>query len=166
MSRAERSLSLPWAPRPFAGEALGSWLGRLASAYRMDVDAFAAYAGVSIDFDRTRGNWLALPPLSRSDNEGLRALCRFPEGDLPEPYHADGPAKLGYCRRCLYLNPLDVTAPYWQARWLLDTDSPWCRTHSQHYEYTSRKVVRDHRNMRRLLRSISRRSAALERAAR
>jgi hypothetical protein len=85
VSQAERAPSLPWAPRPFDGEALGSWLGRLAATYRMDVDEFAAYAGVSIDFDRTRGNWLALPPLSRSDSEALRVLCRLPEGDLPEP---------------------------------------------------------------------------------
>jgi hypothetical protein len=97
----------------------------------MDVDDFVSYAGVSIDFDRMRGNWLAVPPLSRCDNDRLRNICRLPAGDLPEPYKADAPPKLGYCHRCLYLNPLDVTAPYWQARWLLDMDSAWCSRHGQ-----------------------------------
>lgn len=158
MSKAEQPL--PWAPRPFDGEALGSWLGRLAAAYGIDVDDFAANVGLSIDFERTGANWLALPPLSPRDGERLRMLCRMPTGDLPESYDGDAPAKLAYCHRCLYLNPVDVTAPYWHARWLVGLDRPWCSTHGQCYESTCLSALRGHRNMRRLLRLISRRRAA------
>lgn len=162
MSQAEPTL--PWAPRPFDGEALGSWLGRLAAAYGMEVDEFAAQAGLSIDLGHV-ANWLALPPLSRCDGERLRVLCRLPAASLPAPYDAETPARLGYCPRCLYLNPVDVSAPYWQARWLLGIDSPWCSAHGLRHEYTSRHLVRGHRNMRRLLRAINRMHAARERAA-
>lgn len=158
MSRAERSLPLPWAPRPFEGEALGSWLGRLAAAYGMNVDPFAASTGLSIDFGRI-DNWLALPALLPSDVERLSALCRLPTADLPAPYEGEAPAQLIYCHRCLCLNPLDITAPYWQARWLLGMDSAWCSTHDQRYERTTLSSVRNRRNMPRLLRAISCRRA-------
>lgn len=162
MSSAERTL--PWAPRPLDGEALGSWLGRLAAAYGMHVDDFAAYAGLSIDFGHIV-NWLALPPLSPSDGERLRTLCRLPAGDLPAPYDEEAPAKLTYCYRCLYFNHVDITAPYWQARWLTGTDNPWCNTHGQRHERTTRAAVRDYRNMRRLSKVISQRRSARARAA-
>ena len=154
MNRTERSL--PWAPRPFQDEALGSWFGRLAAAYGLDVDDFAAYAGLSIDFTSAGGNWLALPRLSSGDSERLRTLCRLPTKGLPVAYETDAPARLGYCHHCLYLNPLDVTAPYWPAHWLLGMDGPRCSQHDQPYERTSPSVVRRHRNMRRLLGIVSR----------
>ena len=81
----------------------------MAAAYGMDVDDFAAYAGLSINLDRSEANWLALPPLSPRDGERLRMLCRMPTGDLPTPYDGAAPAKLTYCYRCLYLKPVDVT---------------------------------------------------------
>ena len=163
MSRPERAL--PWAPRPFAGEALGSWLGRLAAAYVMDVDEFAAYAGVSIDPDRARANWLALPSPAPADCERLAGLCRLPICELPAPYEAETPARLGYCHRCLHLNPVDVTAPYWQAGWLTDANTRHCAVHGQRYERTTLSAVREHRNMKRLLCFISRTRAAQERVA-
>ena len=163
MSRAERSL--PWAPRPFEGEALGSWVGRLAAVYGMTVDEFAAYAGLTVDLSGSGANWLAVPGISLGDRQRLSALCRLPVGDLPAPCKADKPARLAYCHRCLYLNPLDVTAPYWRASWLVGVDNPRCATHDQRYEYTSLAALRQHRNMKSLLHFISQTREARQRAA-
>ena len=43
--------SQPWpvAPRPFDDEAFGSWLGRLASRYRIGVDDLVRAAGIELD---------------------------------------------------------------------------------------------------------------------
>ena len=163
MNRPERAL--PWAPRPFEGEALGSWLGRLAAAYGMTVDEFVAYAGLSVDLGGSGANWLALPEMSPGDRERLAALCRLAVVDLPAACKAGTATRLGYCHRCLYLNPLDVTAPYWRASWLVGTDDQRCATHEQCYERTSLAALRQHRNMKSLLHFISRAREARQRAA-
>ena len=163
VSRAEPLL--PWAPRPFKDEAFGGWLGRLAAAYAMSVEEFADYAGLSAELDCGRVNWLGLPKPGPGDCERLARLCRLPSSELPAAYEADAPACLAYCHRCLYLNPADVTAPYWQASWLAAAGGQHCGVHGRRYEQTCLSVLRGQRNMKRLLHVISRTRAARARAA-
>ena len=164
MSRADGHL--PWAPRLFEGEAFGSWVGRLAGAYGMGVDEIASYAGVSLGLEGDCSNWLALPTPSSNDVQRLAALCRLPIFQLQTTFGSSRETRVGrftYCHRCLYLNPLDVTAPYWHARWLASSASDWCATHDRRYEYTRASALRQHRNMKRLLRFISRDRIARQR---
>ena len=110
----------PMVPRPFANEALGSWFGRIAARYRMNVDELAAAGHLHLDFgDRCR-EWLLMPPLNTADRVRLAFLSGVRERLLPLPY--TGPAvskvktRLAFCEKCLWLNPLDVAAPYWKAQ--------------------------------------------------
>lgn len=132
----------------------------------MSVEEFADYAGLSIDLGCARANWLALPKKPDSgDCKRLARLCRLPGSELPAAYEADAPARLAYCHLCLYLNPSDVTAPYWQASWLASTGGQHCGVHGQRYEQTCLSILREHRNMKRLLHSISGTRIARARAA-
>jgi hypothetical protein len=54
---------LPVAPRPFPGESMGGWLGRLASRYRLPLKRFATYYGLELPLATTKVGWLLLPPL-------------------------------------------------------------------------------------------------------
>ena len=157
VSKAEQTL--PWAPRPFEGEALGSWLGRLAAAYGLTVDEFAAYAGVTLDCGKDAENWLATSEPSRRDRRRLAALCRLPISQLPDSFMSSSdsrPGRLAYCCRCLFLNPLDVSAPYWHARWLSSNEREQCPNHGDRYEYIRQSALGQHRNMKQLLRFVSR----------
>ena len=166
VSKAEQTL--PWAPRPFEGEALGSWLGRLAAAYGLTVDEFAGYAGVTLDCGEDTENWLAIAEPSRRDRRRLAALCRLPISQLPDAFISSSntrSGRLAYCHRCLVLNPLDVTAPYWQARWLSSNERERCPNHGLQYEYIRLSALRQHRNMKRLLRFVSRDRLRRQRAS-
>ena len=66
----------------------------------MVVDELASYTP-DLDLGCSRAHWLALPALSRVDCKRLAALCRLSPADLPAPYEAGAPAKLGYCYRRL-----------------------------------------------------------------
>ena len=154
----------PWAPRPFAGEALGGWIGRLAAAYRMTVDELSTYAGLSADACVV--NWLAVAPLEVEDQRRLATLCRLSVADLPQAHLTEGLASLTYCYHCLVLNHEDVTAPYWRASWLSAAEEVRCDILGHATQRTSLAVLRDHRNMKALMRFIRRRKASREREAR
>lgn len=157
MRRAERSF--PWAPRPFDDEALGGWIGRLAGAYRMTVDELADYAGLSVDMSIP--NWLAIA-LQGEDRRRLAALCRLSDEELPRGHDREKPAHLEYCYRCLILNPVDVTAPYWRASWLEGFEREWCQSRCPLIQRTSLAVLRGNRNMAALVQLICQRRNSRE----
>ena len=66
-----------------------------------------------------------------------------------------------YCYKCLYLNPADVTAPYWKARWLSESESPYL-LHRDSGNWVAPSHLKDNPNMRRLLRFISRKRYRVE----
>jgi hypothetical protein len=44
-------------PRPFADETFGSWFGRVAARYRLDVDQLAAAADIQLDLGPNYERW-------------------------------------------------------------------------------------------------------------
>lgn len=154
-----RTPEAPWpvAPRPFLDEAFGSWFGRLAARYRMTVDELAEIAGVNLS---GIGTWLSMPPPSGDDLQRLARLCRVePTVLVALPSESDSEIRracFGYCHTCLFLNPVDVTAPYWKAGWLQGQALP-CTRHRDGHDYITATAVRRERNLAKLLRFISRR---------
>lgn len=113
---------LPVSPRPFFDEAMGSWLGRIAGLYRMPLAEINARYQLKLPLDVTRVGWLLLPSLSADTMQRLESLTRVslsriqelqtPEGWIREEH------RWCFCRSCLAMNKADLTAPYWQRRWL------------------------------------------------
>lgn len=149
----------PWpvVPRPFADEAFGSWFGRLALRYRIDVDELATQADVELDFGRDCSHWLATPTptgsslrrlgvLTRIDREELRLLGGVKERD----------DTFWFCERCFFLNPEDVTAPYWKSGWLMKPERK-CSTCGRDCASVSSRVLSRRKNMRSLQHFISKR---------
>lgn len=150
----------PVAPRPFAVEPIGSWLGRVAARYRMSVDELAQMYDLELDFDRPNNAWLVplrieqatvdrLARLARVEADDLNALQWLPIGSAPRTH-------LAYCPVCIFLNPLDVTSPCWKREWL-DASATWCSIHAQPLRRLSITSLRTCSNFDRLLCVISRR---------
>ena len=164
-----RTPEAPWpvAPRPFPDEAFGGWFGRLAGRYRMTVDELARIAQLRLDLGQEYGGWLSAPLPRHDDLLRLCRLCRLQPSTLLALGEAtatsSGPKRVdfGYCHNCLFLNPQDVTAPYWKAPWLLGQALP-CPKHGSYDHVTGATLARE-RNLNKLLKFISRRRSWLER---
>lgn len=132
----------PWpvAPRPFDGEAFGSWLGRLAGKYSMTVEQLWMHADLGPMPALTRWKWLLFPPVPLESLERLSQLTHVrverltamqtPIGWVYERRH------LQYCYPCLILNPADVCSPFWKREWLDPTFST-CVQHPGKLESTT-----------------------------
>ena len=157
------SLQWPVAPRPFEDEAFGSWFGRLAAKYGINVLELAQSAGVGVDVGENASTWLGAAVPGASAVRRLAHLCRMPAAQLGRLRElSQGSAKrFYYCYRCLYLNAADVTAPYWKAQWLGESERP-CLLHPDSNSWVTPGHLRSHPNMRRLLRFISRQRYRLE----
>ena len=107
---------LPFAPRAFPDEALGSWIGRLAARYRIGVSQLDADYDLGLDLSGPLA-WLSPATMSWGSLERLRWLARFPvaamSGLAVEPAAVKGKGTW-YCRRCVFLNPLEVESPYFE----------------------------------------------------
>ncbi|WP_407830811.1 TniQ family protein [Verminephrobacter eiseniae] len=106
--------ALPVAPRPFADEILGGWIGRLAGRYRMSVSEFAAVHALELGLESGAG-WLLIPALQPETLTRIAVLTRIEEARIAE---VKAPVSwiiwrthFVYCPRCVFLNPLDVTSP-------------------------------------------------------
>jgi hypothetical protein len=148
-------MPLPFAPRPFADEALGRWIGRLAARYRIGVLQLDA------DYELRLGltgplAWLVPAPMSSETLERLCWLTRF-------PLHATSALEVTevnvrsalYCRRCVFLNPLEVESPYWKRDWLLPNVF-FCSAHKERLTALPDGRVRACANMLELIRAVSR----------
>lgn len=153
---------VPWpvAPRPFEDEAFGSWFGRLALRYRMNVDELAGVAGVTLDFGQDCRRWLPMAPPVGGSLQRLAMLCRVSSEVLANlgagTQPGTRPSSFGYCHACLFVNPVDVASPYWKASWLQDPANR-CPLHDADFDYVRETTLADQRNFHRLLRFISRR---------
>ena len=148
----------PVAPRPFAVEPIGGWLGRVAARYRMSVDELALLYELELAFDRPVSSWLVVGRMGAATIDSLARLARVDPESL---YAMQGPAgpghatHLAYCPSCLFLNPLDITAPCWRKEWF-DASSNGCAIHAQRLTYLSITSLRKCDNFDKLLRVISR----------
>lgn len=159
----------PLVPMPFAGEALGGWFGRIAARYRMNVDELARAGGLNFDFSDDCCDWLAIPRLTLADRSRLAFLTGVHEEVLPEPYTGPGTrvtkSRFSFCEKCLWLNPLDVTTPFWKAEWA-DAVEERCPIHRTEFDYIIGQELSKCKNMRRLLTCIEKRSRKKRRVER
>lgn len=148
----------PVAPRPFAVEPIGGWLGRVAARYRMSVDELALLYGLELAFSRPGNAWLLV---GRIGGPTIDRLARLARVDPESLYAMQGPAgpeqstQLAYCPSCLFLNPLDITAPCWRQEWFA-APSSGCAIHAQPWSNLSITSLRECDNFDKLLRVISR----------
>jgi hypothetical protein len=77
-------LDSPWpvVPRPFADETFGSWFGRLALRYRIDVGELLLQAGVEFDFGHDCSHGLATPTPTGSSLGRRGVLSSMSREDL------------------------------------------------------------------------------------
>jgi hypothetical protein len=98
----------PVALRPFADEALGSWLGRLASRYRLSLEAFAERYEIELPWDATDVGWMLMPPLPETTLSRIARVVRMEIRDIeaiqmPASWAVDR-EDLPVCATCLFIN--------------------------------------------------------------
>ena len=157
-SLISRHRPLPFAPRPFEAEVLGGWIGRIVSRYRMSVQEFAATCELDLQMPDGR-EWLLMPKLKPQMVDHLAALTRISAQDICEiqaPLYWEGRrTHFCYCARCVFLNPLDVTAPIWRREWL-DQSQPGCSVHGDEFQTLPAGRVLACTNLDKLLAMVSR----------
>ena len=119
MSRPER----PWphVPKPFGDEALGSWFGRIAGRFEMDVDELAAAGQLDLDLGAEPCGWLTMRAPTPENRARLSFFTGVAERLFPQPGRGlpdDASDRwYFYCQQCLWMNREDVRAPYWKTHW-------------------------------------------------
>jgi len=151
----------PWphAPRPFEDEAFGSWVGRVASRYRMTVEMAWEINGLGPLPALTSAGWILFAPLNDYALDKLAALARV-EAETIASIQTPGSwmvarRRLPFCFRCLVINPLDVSAPYWKRAWLNPSIIECCE-HGAQLETAPPSVLRRAGNMQQLISSVGR----------
>lgn len=154
-------LAWPVAPRPFAVEPISGWLGRVAARYRMSVHELAQLYGLEGTFDGPNSAWLEVSSFTDATLDKLAALARLNVAELKAlqwPLGATpaqcGRRQLAYCPSCLFLNPLDVTAPCWKREWLVSVMST-CPIHLRPMQNVSSLSLRKCGNFDHVLKAVS-----------
>lgn len=137
---------------------LGGWIGRVAARYRMSVEEFAAAHELDLQTGVVAG-WLLMPALRERSVDAVAALTRISKArikgiDVP-PAWTGAQHYFCYCPRCVFLNPLDVTAPIWKAEWL-DPNLAACPTHTDEFRRLRSSSVLACKNFDQLLALVSR----------
>ena len=146
---------LPFAPRPFADEALGSWVGRLAARYRIGVAQLDADYELGLDLTGPL-SWLSPAPMSSPTLERLGWLTRIAPGAISALAVETASVKARgtwYCCRCVFINPMEVESPYWKRGWLLANVS-YCVVHKERLVVLPAGKVRVCANMLELIRAV------------
>jgi hypothetical protein len=61
--------------------------------------------------------------------------------------------RLPVCGACLFVNPFDVTAPYWMRHWLAPDASP-CKTHAEEAHWIEAEHLRPCRHFAEVLKVV------------
>lgn len=152
----------PWpvAPRPFADEPLGGWLGRVAARYRLGVWQLCEAYGLDTGTTDSSMGWLLLPPQPARNIEALAMLARLDVRTLESmqtPVQWPLARRLAaYFPRCLFLNDLDVTSPCWRRSWL-DPAATWCARHARPLGSVAAGKLRHCRNFNGVVQTVGRR---------
>ena len=111
---------------------MGGWLGRVAALYKMSVVQLCDDYGLDLAREAGSCGWLVQAPVGGENLARLAWLARLDEETL---HQIQTPAAwvikrhaFPYCAHCLFVNPVDVTAPRWKREWL-DPAAVWCDAH-------------------------------------
>ncbi|MEI6003433.1 TniQ family protein [Paraburkholderia bengalensis] len=149
----------PYAPRPFDDEAFGSWFGRVASRYQVTVEMAWEINGLGPLPALTSVGWILFAPLDESALDKLAALARIDAATIASIQTPDSwmvaRRRLPFCFRCLVINPVDVSTPYWKRAWLNPSIIECCE-HGAQLETAPSSVLRRAGNMQQLISSVGR----------
>ena len=138
---------------------MGSWLGRLAARYRMDVWEIAQQNNLELPAVYSNVGWLLMPPLAPKTVKRLALLARMPAeliASIQTPAEwISNRKQVPFCINCLFLNRIDVTAPRWIREWLRPDTQP-CVTHPADVRSASPAFLRRCKNFAGVLKHISR----------
>jgi hypothetical protein len=102
--------------------------------------------------------WLLPGPMSEDTRTRLAWITRT-RADIISSLAVAAPASAvrgaAYCRRCVFLNPIEVESPYWKREWL-SPEALACAIHRTELTTLPALSVRQSANMTRLLRMVSR----------
>ncbi|MBT2324321.1 hypothetical protein J7E62_18405 [Variovorax paradoxus] len=138
---------------------MGSWLGRIAARYRMSVRQLCDEYALELAIDASRAGWLVLPVVPDVVVGRLARLARLDEAKLHEIQTPIGTAANGrtqlYCAHCLFVNPVDVTAPRWKRGWL-NPEGACCEVHGTPLASIASSKLRRCRNFDQTLKMVGR----------
>ncbi|MCA8150237.1 hypothetical protein LGN06_28325 [Burkholderia vietnamiensis] len=94
----------------------------MAGRYRMTVEEAWEANGLGSLPALTNAVWIMFPPLDETTMHKLAVLARIDVVTLDRIQTPEGwmtpRRRLPYCYRCLVINPVDVSTPYWRRAWL------------------------------------------------
>jgi hypothetical protein len=138
---------------------MGSWLGRLAARYQMEVMQFGHINDLALPTPDPSVGWLLMPPLQQASIGRLSHLARVASERIERmqtpPHWITARTALRYCSTCLFLNPRDVTAPRWIRNWLDPEASSECPFHSKPLTSVSTFALRGCKHFGAVLKLIS-----------
>lgn len=138
---------------------MGSWIGRVAARYRMDVTQLLEEYQINVATDVTNVGWMLSPFIEPAEIEHLAKLARLDAYWLqsiqtPPLWVVDRQSCL-YCAKCVFLNPVDVTAPMWKREWF-DPEARTCRVHGQPLQRVTPGKLHGCKNFEHVVRLVSR----------
>lgn len=148
----------PFCPRPFVDETFGSWFGRVAARYRLDVDQLVVAADIELELGSNCQRWLTMAPAQNDALTRISALARVTPSALSAlagnacPPSCD--AGLWFCCRCVFVNPVEIESPYWRFAWIFEGPGD-CPIHRVAREWLPPAALSKARNMDKLLSYIS-----------
>jgi hypothetical protein len=114
---------------------------------------------LSISNGEGHAGWLVQPPIADVTLGQLARLARLEEGKLREiqtPAAWATPRRThAYCARCVFVNPIDVTAPRWKREWL-DPHAAVCEVHGTPLASIASSALRSCRNFDQTLKVVGR----------
>jgi hypothetical protein len=124
----------------------------------MTLAAFADALGIALPLQATNLGWFLMPAQSSRTLRTLARAARLPIErlqalELPAEWCHDR-AALSVCPGCLFVNPLDVSAPYWKRAWL-DPSPPLCGKHRDAPHVLPAIALRKARNFDEILSLVS-----------
>jgi len=154
----------PLCPRPFADETFGSWFGRVAARYRLDVDQLAVAADIQLDLGPNCERWLTIAPTEIDVLSRICSLARVTPDALSalagNACPSSCPIDLWFCCRCVFINPIEIESPYWRFTWIAEGPGA-CPIHRAARERLPAAALTKARNMDKLLSYISEHRATL-----
>ena len=139
---------LPIVPPPADGEALGSWLARVAAVYGVSAPVLLEHLGVSGLGSRNYG-WVDLPFLNRAQLDILSVRLRRSVVELammnPSVWMPSPAGEFAFCRHCLAEDRAHSRPMYWRRQWL-DAFAVSCLRHHTALHGISGKSLEKTRN--------------------
>lgn len=124
--------SLPVVTPPLPGEALGSWLGRIATCYAISSRTLLVQLGIQQP-NSSQCNWLTLKKIRSNELSALARVTRKSTATLASmgtsPWCLPDKAEFGMCASCILESRAAGMPLYWRQSWV-DATTVGCLKHA------------------------------------